>query len=141
MPFDCTEPERWNPGPDPAPTWGERIAAWVFLAVLVALNAVALSLIALWSLGAVALGLAGNATAAVSLVWAAAFSWAGWHALHAAHAEACAVPATAFEVGKQMLCGGHARDLVVALLTAVSPLFALVVAVGIGAARDRARRD
>lgn len=141
MPFDSTSPRGWNPGPDPAPTWGERIAAWVFLAVLVTLHAVALSLIALWSLGAVALGLAGNATAVVSLVWAAAFSWAGWHALHGAHAEACAVPATALEVAKQMLCGGHARDLVGVMLAAVSPLLALVVAVGIGAARDRGRRD
>lgn len=61
--------------------------------------------------------------------------WAGWHVERAAHAAACALPATAFEVGKQLLCGGPARDLAVVMLTAMSPLFVLAVAVGIAARR------
>ena len=55
MPFDDTSPRGWMSGPDPAPTWGERIAAWALLAALGGANALLLALIGL-------LGLAGAAT-------------------------------------------------------------------------------
>lgn len=39
MPFDDTSPRGWDPGPDPAPTWGERVAAVGLLTLSTALCA------------------------------------------------------------------------------------------------------
>lgn len=80
---------------------------------------------------------AAGATAWVVLMGCVA--WIGWQALRATHAEACAIPATMFEVGKQMLCGGHARDLVSVMFTAVSPLLAPLLLAAICAIRHRKR--
>lgn len=65
MPFDGTTPRDFGGGHDPAPTWGERLECWAVLAILGLANASILLLIALWSLAGMALGLAGDADAAV----------------------------------------------------------------------------
>lgn len=74
MPFDDTSPRGWNPGPDPAPTWRERVACWAVLAAMGVVNAMILSLIVLWGLlgiitGSVDCGGMALLTALVTFPW------------------------------------------------------------------------
>ena len=65
MPFDDTFPRPWTPGPDPAPTWQDRLMAWTELAAMVIANAAILLLIVSLGVLGVALGASGHGVGAI----------------------------------------------------------------------------
>lgn len=93
MPFDDTSSRGPFPGPDPAPTWGERAACWALLAALATAHVMTLALIVLWGMGGIALGIGGNFTGAVDCAGGALLTALVTYPFHLSWAKARALVA------------------------------------------------